>query len=187
MFTLGSLAFATPLALTALLALPILWWLLRITPPTPKQVTFPPLRLLLTLRQKEETPAHTPLWLLLLRLLIAALAILALAEPVLNPQTAERKAGPLLLVIDDGWTAAPRWRDRLVHADNALERAERDGRPAMLITTAPDGASGDVPRRLMPAAELRPVVAALQPKPWASDRDALLQELLRDTMPEDAE
>src|SRR5690606_8020948 len=110
-----------------------------------------------------------------------------LAEPVLNPQTAERKAGPLLLVIDDGWTAAPRWRDRLVHADNALERAERDGRPAMLITTAPDGASGDVPRRLMPAAELRPVVAALQPKPWASDRDALLQELLRDTMPEDAE
>jgi hypothetical protein len=35
MLALGSLAFATPLALIALLSLPILWWLLRITPPTP--------------------------------------------------------------------------------------------------------------------------------------------------------
>src|SRR3546814_4162287 len=35
------------------------------------------------------SPAHTPLWLLLLRLLIAALAIIALAGPVLNPQPAQ--------------------------------------------------------------------------------------------------
>src|SRR3546814_14352765 len=97
MFTLGGLAFATPWALAALLTLPVLWWLLRITPPTPKQVSFPPLRLLLLLRPKEETPAHTPLWLLLLRLLIAALAILALAEPVLNPQSVHRSSGPLFL------------------------------------------------------------------------------------------
>src|SRR3546814_19407128 len=73
MLTLGSLAFATPWALVALAALPVLWWLLRITPPQPKDITFPPLRLLLMLQPREETPAHTPLWLLLLRLLIAAL------------------------------------------------------------------------------------------------------------------
>lgn len=188
MFTLGSLAFATPWALTALLALPVLWWLLRITPPTPKQVSFPPLRLLLMLRPKEETPAHTPLWLLLLRLLIAALAILALAEPILNPQSAQRSSGPLVLLLDDGWTAAPRWRDRLVLADNALERAEREGRPALLITTAPasDGAL-TLPGPMMPAAELRPVVAALQPKAWTSDRAALLQNLLDARLPQDAE
>ncbi|MEK9968518.1 MAG: BatA domain-containing protein, partial [Ferrovibrio sp.] len=84
MLSLGALAFATPWALAALIGLPVLWWLLRITPPQPRQVTFPPLRLLLLLRPKEETPAHTPWWLLALRLLIAALAILALAEPILN-------------------------------------------------------------------------------------------------------
>ncbi|WP_300302992.1 DUF4159 domain-containing protein [Ferrovibrio sp.] len=188
MLTLGSLAFATPLALIALLSLPILWWLLRITPPTPKQVTFPPLRLLLLLRPKEETPAHTPLWLLLLRLLIAALVIIALAEPVLNPQTSQSNNAALVLVIDDGWTATPRWRERLNRADAVLESAQRDGRPALLITTAAP-ASGEAvqPGPLMPAGDLRPVVAALQPKAWSSDRAAVVQALIQARLPESAE
>ncbi|MHA1109010.1 MAG: BatA domain-containing protein, partial [Alphaproteobacteria bacterium] len=59
--------------LVALAALPILWWLLRITPPSPRVQAFPPLRLLLALRRQEETPARTPPWLILLRMLIAAL------------------------------------------------------------------------------------------------------------------
>jgi hypothetical protein len=188
MLSLGALAFATPWALAALAGLPVLWWLLRITPPQPKLVTFPPLRLLLLLRPKEETPAHTPLWLLLLRLLIAALAILALADPILNPQAVQRESHALVLVIDDGWTAAPRWREKIARADTLLESAERDGRPAVLITTAPP-ASGEAmqPSQLMPAADLRPVVAALQPKAWASDRAGLVQALLQARLPESAD
>ena len=77
MTALGSLAFLSPLWLGALAALPILWWLLRVTPPAPKHVSFPAIRLLLQIRPKEETPARTPWWLLLLRLAIAALVILA--------------------------------------------------------------------------------------------------------------
>jgi hypothetical protein len=188
MLALGSLAFATPLALIALLSLPILWWLLRITPPTPKQVTFPPLRLLLLLKPKEETPAHTPLWLLLLRLLIAALVILALAEPVLNPQTSQNGDRPLVLVIDDGWTATPRWRERLTRADAVLESAQRDGRAALLLTTAAPASGEPIqPGQLMPAGDLRPVVAALQPKAWPSDRTAAMQALNQARPPENAE
>ena len=67
----GALAFLSPLWLAALAALPILWWLMRVTPPAPKQVAFPAIALLLTLKPKEETPARTPWWLLLLRLMIA--------------------------------------------------------------------------------------------------------------------
>ncbi|MFC3677901.1 DUF4159 domain-containing protein [Ferrovibrio xuzhouensis] len=188
MLTLGSLAFATPWALVALAALPVLWWLLRITPPQPKDITFPPLRLLLMLQPREETPAHTPLWLLLLRLLIAALAIIALAGPVLNPQPAQHGGGPLILVIDDGWTAAPRWRERLAHADDLLTQAAREGRSALLLTTAAP-ASGDAMQagQLMPADDLRPVVAALEPKAWRSDRAALLQALQKARLPEHAE
>ena len=129
MWQLGPLAFASPWLLLVLPALPVLWWLLRITPPRPKLVEFPPLRLLLALRPKEETPAHTPLWLLILRMLIAALAILALAEPLLNPDRSRISSGPLVLVMDDGWAAAPRWRERMARAEALLERAEREGRP----------------------------------------------------------
>lgn len=188
MLALGSLAFATPFALAALAALPVLWWLLRITPPTPKLVTFPPLRLLLLLRPKEETPAHTPLWLLLLRMLIAALAILALAEPVLNPQTAQRTGSALVLVVDDGWAAAPQWREKIERADAILESAARDGRAAMLVTTAAP-ANGEAMQAgpLVPAADLRPVVAALQPKSWPSDRTALVQALAQSRLPDTAE
>jgi hypothetical protein len=187
MLSLGALAFATPWALAALIGLPVLWWLLRITPPQPRQVTFPPLRLLLLLRPKEETPAHTPWWLLLLRLVIAALAILALAEPILNPQPTQRDGQALVLVIDDGWTGAPRWREKLARADELLEGAERDGRPAVLITTAaPANGEAMQPSLLMPAAELRPIVAGLQPKAWLSDRAAVVQALLQARLPETA-
>ena len=78
------LTFGAPLVLTALLALPVLWWLLRVTPPLPRRTVFPPLRLLRGLQDEEQTPSATPWWLLLLRLLAAALLILALADPLLG-------------------------------------------------------------------------------------------------------
>ena len=75
MLTLGSLTFAAPWLLAAMAVLPILWWLLRLTPPSPRRVAFPPIRLLFLLRPKEETPHRTPWWLILLRLIIAALVV----------------------------------------------------------------------------------------------------------------
>ena len=64
---LQALTFTTPLALGALLLLPVIWWLLRFTPPKPEMVRFPPLRLLLDLVNREEQPDKTPWWLMLLR------------------------------------------------------------------------------------------------------------------------
>ena len=61
MMSLGSLAFAAPWILLGVAVLPILWWLLRVTPPAPKRVIFPALRLLRDLVPREETPAKTPL------------------------------------------------------------------------------------------------------------------------------
>lgn len=173
MTALGSLAFLSPLWLGALAALPILWWLLRVTPPAPKHVSFPAISLLLQIKPKEETPARTPWWLLLLRLAIAALVILALAHPLLNPQAQLGGSGPLVLVVDDGWASARGWESRRRTLDGLLDRAERANRPTILLATAA-GVSGDTPRpsRLAPANETRTFVAALQPKPWPVDRAA---------------
>src|SRR5258708_5094171 len=97
------IAFAAPWGLLALPALPLLWWLLRGTPPAPGREVFPAVRLLLGLTATAETPAHTPLWLLALRMLAAGLVILGLAQPVLDAGRALGGSGPVLLVIDDGW------------------------------------------------------------------------------------
>ena len=78
---LQALGFATPLALLGLLALPVIWWLLRFTPPRPREVAFPPIRILLGLPNQQETPDKTPWWLLLLRLALASLFVFAVAQP----------------------------------------------------------------------------------------------------------
>ena len=173
-----SFAFLQPWWLVALAALPILYWLLRVTPPAPRRTRFPAVQLLLALQPKEETPAQTPLWLLLLRLLIAALVILALAHPLANPGARLAGNGPLVLVVDDGWAAARNWPARQAAIADLLDRAEREERPVAILTTAPT-ITGEPPRmsRLMRASEAKALAAALAPKPWPVDRSAALAAL----------
>src|ERR1700759_3332515 len=108
----GALTFAEPWILLGLIVLPAIWFLLRVTPPSPRRVVFPPLRLLLGLRDEEETPAHTPWWLLLLRLVAAALLIVALAEPLIGAAPKMSGSGPLVVMVDNGWAAAAGWTKR---------------------------------------------------------------------------
>ncbi len=178
MLSLGLLAFASPWLLTALVALPVIWWLLRITPPAPRRISFPALRLLLGLTPREETPARTPLWLIVLRTILAALVIIGLARPVMNPQAPLAGSGPLILVIDDGWAAAHDWQARQNAALGVLAEAERERRQVVLLTTAPL-ASGQPAPPLQPvrAVDARAAVEALAPKPWPVDRKAALARL----------
>lgn len=187
MLTLGPLAFAAPWILVALAALPVLIWLLRVVPPAPRRVAFPAIRLLYGLKPRDETSATTPWWLILLRVLLAALIILALAHPLLNPRAPLVGGGPLVLAIDDGWAAARDWPQRQQTAEELLDQAERAGRPVLLLTTAPSSAG--LPDRLSPlrAGEARSLVQALQPKPWATDRAALATWLRSQELPASAE
>ena len=165
--------FAAPWLLLGLAALPLLWWLLRVTPPAPRTQSFPAIRLLMGLRVDEQTAARTPWWLLALRMLAAGLVILGLAGPVLDAAGGLGGTGPVLLVIDDGWAAAPDWAARIGAASTTLDRAEREGRPARLLATARTEA--DEPPRatpVLPVPELRARLAALRPKPWPPDRAA---------------
>src|SRR5579883_1541185 len=128
------LAFAEPLVLLGLLSLPILWWLLRLVPPRPRRIDFPPTRMLFDIVPKEDTPSRTPWWLTLLRLLLAALVIIAAAGPLWNPPVATTdRAAPLALLIDDGWAAAASWDLRMRTADELIARAETDNRGVAII------------------------------------------------------
>ena len=172
---LGALGFAAPWFLLAGLVLPLIWWLLRVTPPAPRLVAFPPIRFVLGLRSPEESPARTPLWLILLRTLIAALVILALAGPVLNPTQALRGTGPLIVVVDNGWAAARGWQDRVAAWNALLDRAERDNRPVRLALTArgADGAPVGFSDPLR-AEQAREILRAAEPLPWPVDHAAAL-------------
>ena len=177
MITIGSIGFLQPWILAALAALPAIWWLLRFTPPSPHVVVFPPTRLLKDLKTTEETPAHSPWWLTALRMLLAALIILALARPVLNPDRQTfAGTGPLVLIIDNGWASAAHWPERREAIEAAIDRAGRDGRTILLAPTAPGQPVSDP---LTPD-EARERLAGLTPQPYAPDRAALAATLDRD-------
>ncbi|WP_233559935.1 BatA domain-containing protein [Oleomonas cavernae] len=176
---LGIIGFAYPWLLLALATLPVIWWLVRLTPPAPRQINFPAMRLLLDLVQRQETPERTPWWLILLRLALAALVIVGLAGPVLNPVKLAAGSGPLLIVVDDGWAAASRWSERMAAIAPHVAAAEQAGRPVRLLTTAPQGDGPAAAPPLMPYSELKGRLASLEPRPWAIDRKAALAALER--------
>jgi hypothetical protein len=176
MITIGSIGFLQPWILAALAALPAIWWLLRFTPPSPHVVVFPPTRLLKDLKNTEETPAHSPWWLTALRMLLAALIILALARPVLNPDRQTfAGTGPLVLIIDNGWASAAHWPERREAIEAAIDRAGRDGRTIVLAPTAPGQPVSD----MLSPDEARERLAGLTPQPYAPDRATLASTLDR--------
>jgi hypothetical protein len=170
------LGFAQPLMLLGLLSIPVLWWLLRLIPPQPRRIDFPPTRLLFDIKPKEETPQRTPWWLTLLRLTLATLVILAAAGPLWNPpvETATSKV-PLALLIDDGYPAAGTWDTRMRTAEDMIARAETDNRGIALIPMSEP--SRDISLETPAAAHVR--LKQIKPKPYAVERADMLAPLGR--------
>jgi len=177
MLTLGALSFAVPWLLVALVTLPVLWWLLRAVPPAPNRIVFPAIRLLFGLSQHEETPHRTPWWLLALRLVLAGLVILALAHPVLDPGQTLRGSGPLVLVIDNDWSAGQNWEARRETALNLIDEADRENRVVYIATSARTGTTTRTPLRPLSAAEARDRIRMLAPQPWASDHASVIVQI----------
>lgn len=165
------LSFGAPMVLWGLLALPVIWWLLRLTPPRPQTEVFPPLRILARVLRREETPHQSPWWLTLLRLLMAALVITALAEPVFNPrEKLPAEGSALALVIDNDWASAADWGKRVATAERLIADAGSNGVPVVIAFTAEK-----------PNAEIGPFDAsaaldrlrAAKPRPIPAERPAV--------------
>ena len=170
------LSFAEPMLLLGMVSLPVLWWLLRVMPPRPQRVEFPPTRLLFEIAPKEETPSRTPWWLTLLRLLAAALVILAAAGPIWNPQTGiAASKSPLVILLDDGWSAAASWDARVKAADELITDADSDRRGVALVPLSEP--ARDI--TLMPAGAARVALRQFAPKPYSVDRVDTLATLGR--------
>lgn len=167
-------AFAFPAVLTALVLLPVIWWLLRLTPPRPLVEIFPPFAILASIMKREETPAQSPWWLTLLRMAMAAAVIFAIADPVFNPRTNTlASSGPLALVIDNSWASATDWQRRVETAATLIDDAESRDVPIALVLTA-DRQHDAVP---VDAATARNRLAAAEPRPLPADRAAAIASL----------
>jgi hypothetical protein len=173
-----SIGFANPLVLAGLISLPVIWWLLRFTPPRPRRQVFPPTRLLLDLVRKDETPAKSPLWLTLLRMAIAALVILALAGPILNPrETSVSAEGPLVLVLENGWASSPGFDNMRATAETLIDDAASSGQTIIFTETSPMASTPAVgPFDRDQARERLSAVAAVPYAAGGTDEVAILMD-----------
>lgn len=172
--------FSAPLVLAGLALLPLILLLLRLNPPSPRRIRFPPIALLQNLAVLETTPHRLPLWLLLLRGAALFCLILGLAGPVLRPPPLLPGSGPILLVIDNGWAAAAAWPDFMARAGAILDAAQAQHRGIALLATARD-AAGQPPRiqGIFTPSAARGLLSAMIPAPWPTDRAGDAQALAR--------
>lgn len=178
MLTFGALTFAYPLALLGFAVLAIIWWFLRLKPPAPVRINFPPVRLLAKLVQQEESPARTPLWLLLLRLALASVIILSVAHPLIDARAPLQNSGPVYIVLDDDWASAKHWAKRKTTLKRLADQAEREQRAMILVPTAPIPTSARArPLSVLSPEDARQLFESIQPKPWATDRRQALERL----------
>lgn len=169
-----ALEWTHPWLLSALLVLPVLWWFLRLLPPAPKRIIFPALRFVRDVMRHVATPAHTPWWLLLLRLTTVAALIIGLADPHPVATVAVHGTGDLLLIIDNDWAAARDWAERQRVAEQLIDDADRAHRNVTLVTTTAVTAAN--PQAMILGAHKTPVLAhamveQLMPQAWPADWD----------------
>jgi hypothetical protein len=177
--SLGPLSFAEPLALSGLVALAVIWWLLRLKPPAPTRVQFPAVRILAGLTDRRDSPALTPWWLLILRLLLATLIILAIAHPLWDTGKGFSNKGPVYLIVDDNWSAANRWSSKQKMMLGLIDQAEREGRSMIILKTAARPSHGArEPVAAITPAQARRIINGLLPRPWPLKRTAAVEQLL---------
>ena len=165
------LAFATPWLLAALAALPALWLLIRRLPPAPRVARLPTIVLLAPRDLPPPAARRPPWWLAALRLGALALAVLGLAGPSWRPADAPAMAGPVALVIDNGWLAAGGWERLRAAARRALLALPADSRVALIPTAPlPDGRRPEGPAPLVSRDAALAGLGALGAQPWAGDR-----------------
>ncbi|MEI4473277.1 DUF4159 domain-containing protein [Frigidibacter sp. MR17.24] len=177
MFTLGPLGFLSPWLLVGLIALPLLYLILRAVPPAPIRRRFPGVALLLGLSDEEQVTDRTPWWLLALRILAVAAAILGFAGPVLNPVARGPGDGPLMIVSDGSWASARDWTRAQGRIEAALDSARIAGQPAALVSLTSDEPPDPV---FTPASEVARHLPGLEPAAWepgASEMAALAESL----------
>ena len=118
--------FLNPWLLTFLLGLPLLWKLLKATPPPPKTISFSAMMFLEGLTPLKTTAQSAPWWLVLLRVLLVVVLIVAAAHPVARQGTSGVDKKAIVLLVDNTAAAAKAWqplkRAMITLGDTAIAR-----------------------------------------------------------------
>lgn len=177
---LAEFSFAAPAVIpVGLMAATAIWFIMRTLPPKPREVEFPPARLLQKQTPTRQTTAEMPLWQRIMRATALALATLGLAQPGYDGMDFLKGGkGPVVIAVNNGAFAGPRWEDRAAMIESVLKDAEREDRGIVLFPTV-SPANGAAPEITGPvgAAEARVLARNIAPVSWPQDNMLALETL----------
>lgn len=185
---LAGLFFVSPWMLLALALLPALWFLLRVTPPQAKQVAFPATKFVEGLEGEQSKALKTPWWLLLLRLLIAATVITALAGPILSKEKEQPIDSSIFVIVDNDWSGGLRWDSRTAVFDMIGELANRYNQKVFILASAENDPLLKRPVVQGPMG-VRDAISALNqlaPRPWGLNRKDMIEAIRTSQIPNEA-
>ena len=173
---MGGFTFAAPILLAGLAALPLLWLIIRRSPPPANLVALPTLKLLSTEDIPPPQAARAPIWLLLFRLAALALLVLGLAGPRIVPEGVATHPAQFTILIDNGVMSAARWDEMRAAARDRID-ALADGGTRFRIAPTAEEATPSGPLPFVDAETARAQLSALPLRPWLLDREAAARRI----------
>ncbi len=177
-FLPGQITLLAPHYLWAVLALPLLWWLLRLIPPEAIRRRFPSLRLLRNLPPLRAQTSYTPFWLLILRSVILLCLTAGFAEPVWR--TGEIDAPPpdqpIIILIDNCWAAAPNFSAMRAKALGILDNLPPE-QNIVVIAACPAGVNAVISQGVISTPAARAILRHLKLQDQAADWPRVLEAM----------
>jgi hypothetical protein len=172
---LGNVSFLLPWTLAAFVLIPALWYLLNVSPPKPKTIKFPAVRILQEMSNTHTIAKKTPWWILLLRSLIISMLIFAMSQPVWDENHAQDGIDtPMVLILDNDWSMMDRWESQKGEAHRLLERAERNDQKVALFTNTQQHQP-----EFLSAKKTRAFLDTLKAQPWPGQRADILDGITK--------
>jgi Aerotolerance regulator N-terminal len=149
---------AHPWYLLGLFLLPLLWRFFAHTPPLPKNIFFPPTKLLKPV-VTNPPPLSLPWWWRLLRVTALGLLILSLAEPTFQQKTGVPPKD-IVFIIDNTLFSGKNFDALKQEADSAIQQWQRLGITLHILGLAPHPIRGY---------SVHTTTSAIKPWPWLAD------------------
>ena len=175
---IDNITLQSPAYLWAVLAIPLLWWLLRLIPPEAIRRRFPSLRLFENLPPLRAQTAYTPIWLLILRGVMVALIIIGFAEPVFftHESSVPPPDQPVVMLMDNCWSAAPNFAAMRAEALSILENLPPEQNIAV-IAACPADANAIISQGLISTPAARALIHHLKPRDDIADWAHVLEAM----------
>lgn len=170
------ISFTNPLALIGLLSLPAVWFVIKLTPPRARTISFSSLFIIEKLKSSKKSSQKTPIWLLLLRMLIILILVLTLSDPYINLSKTFKSNSNTIIIVDDGWSSASNWGSYQKNAKNIIKEIKNNNKGVYIISsTLVNKKQPNL--SLMSYKEANVFIDNLQPNPWQIDRAELIKAI----------